>query len=74
MRTPREGEQLTAVDGQSWRVASVFQDVEGEADEAYDPDFFLVTLVPVQAGAGAAGMELDNAQFEAFCETHGIAL
>lgn len=73
MRTPLEGEQLTAADGRAWRVTSVFQDAEGEADEAYDPDFFLVTLVPAGAsGAEAVGMELDNTQFEAFCQQHGI--
>ena len=74
MRTPMEGERLSAADGTLWRVTSVFQDAEGEADEAYDPDFFLVTLVPADAGETAAGMELDNAEFEAFCQRHGIRL
>ena len=75
MRTPLEGEQLSGTDGRAWRVASVFQDAEGEADEAYDPEFFLVTLVPAGAAAGeATGMELDNAQFEAFCQQQGIRL
>ena len=76
MRTPQAGERLSAADGTDWRVKSVFQDSEGEADEAYDPDFFLVTLAPL-VGDGSTegvGMELDNQQFQAFCEHHGIRL
>lgn len=76
MRTVREGERLSAADGTAWRVKALFQDTEGEADEAYDPDFFLVTLAPLVGDGSTEGMamELDNQQFEAFCAHHGIRL
>lgn len=76
MRTPIEGEQLNAADGTAWRVKSVFVDADAEADEAYDPDFFLVTLVPLAGARGteAPSTDLDNTQFDAFCRSHGIRL
>jgi len=76
MRTLIEGEHLTAADGTVWLVKSVFVDAEADADEAYDPDFFLVTLVPLANADDmeAISIKLDNTQFEEFCHTHGIRL
>ena len=72
---PVQGQQLIAADGTIYVVTSFTPpDPEIDADEDFDPDWFLVEVCALADlnDMQVPGYEFDNVEFQEFCDNEGI--